>query len=274
MRPIDVGILSTIVFCWCVVLGSDSLGTTADYPTSGALAGKADRDFMEYQCGLAQSGILECKFTQLSIRKSAKPKDLAEQKAKLPEIEKEFREGKGLKKSDCKTFRTMEEAIRSGKLPPSADKDKYAKFVANASPQEKQDMLDGLRSLVKVCESPNRENILRMIETQHDKKSRTCAVSANNFKAEFQSVDGKVWVQTTKPHGPCGVVTISSFEKETTSFNISFWNYKTRKVVTNKKADLVGNLMKCSDLDETEYTYGWKSETFFKGCDYVKHSVF
>ena len=71
------------------------------------------------------------------------------------------------------------------------------------------------------------------------------------------------------PSGECGLIEVATFERDPAEKLSAFWNYKTRKIVTNKKGTAV--LLACSALDENEYAYSWKTQDFFKGCDYVRY---
>jgi hypothetical protein len=144
--------------------------------------------------------------------------------------------------------------------------------MAELHPQQRKDALDGVSALAKACHSPTRDNLLAIVRKQHEKDMRTCLLWVNSYKETFKATGANRWVNTRGPGGTCGVVVVSQFELVEGTKGITFWNYRTRKVVTNKQERQ--GLLSCGDLDETEQFYSWKTEEFYKGCDYVKYGFF
>ena len=97
----------------------------------------------------------------------------------------------------------------------------------------------------------------------------TCAVNSHRFTQRFKRVDGAgPWVVMDQPNGPCGVINVSRFERPTGS-TFPVWNYRAKKVVTNPGGELMPRFS-CSDLDEREFVYDWRSEEKFLNCNYIK----
>ena len=80
-------------------------------------------------------------------------------------------------------------------------------------------------------------------------------------------------VQSQGPEGPCGIVQLSRFEKDPDDDSRFFWLYFSKKAVTNPRGKLLLG-MQCSDLDETEYKYDWRSREIYAQCDYIKFGLF
>jgi hypothetical protein len=253
------------VVALCMGLITPAAAAT-DYPYRGVTSGP-EKDFMQYSCERPTADGMLCKFTQLTIRKLANPDDLEKRLSRISEYEKEIRDDPQKHAEGCKEVIEMVEALKSGRAPDKKAQATFDKHWSAASPEERQDLLHVSALLQKVCDTPTRENFGEMIRAEHKKDMRTCMVNANNFEQTFQRGANGMWVHNGAPEGECGVISVSSFERDDPKF--SLWNYKTRKIVTNKKGG--SDLLSCTIFDETEFTYTWKTETFFKGCDYVKH---
>jgi hypothetical protein len=82
----------------------------------------------------------------------------------------------------------------------------------------------------------------------------------------MQAIDGP-WIVVDRPSGPCGVVNVSRFERDTQSK--IFWKYFAKKVITNPRGEVIPGLS-CGGLDEREYLYDRRSQEIFLRCDYIK----
>ena len=110
----------------------------------------------------------------------------------------------------------------------------------------------------------NAEAILRLV---HNRETRTCKIWLNKFEQTFSRTSDSMYTHASSPHGPCGVVNIATLERDR-----SLWNYRTKKVVTNRQG--MSGPISCKLLDETEHLYTWNNTVFYKGCDYVKYGIF
>ena len=141
--------------------------------------------------------------------------------------------------------------------------------MAKMSQREKADGLAVIGQMVSFCRAPNIDNWIKLVSAGIEKDKRTCLVSSNSFKQKFRQSDTNAWIVISQPEGPCGVVRLSRFEPEKTKYS-TFWNYFSRKAVTNPNAD--AGLMQCRDLDEREYRYQWQKRDPDLNCEYVEFS--
>ena len=233
-----------------------------DHPSVGITSGAIDKDFIQYKCDRPVQAGMVCKFTQLKMRVQAKPEGLDEKLSRIAELEKQIRDNPTKHNAQCKDVGQMEKVLRSGPTPNDQTRAEFDQTFEDLHPKEKQDMLNVIALLGKVCEAPTRENIAAMVRAEHEKDTRTCSIMTRNFEQTFQPTAVGTWVHTSALEGECGIIYITSFEKADPKF--SLWNYRTRRVVTNKQGS-------CAGYDETEQTYNWRSEMFFKGCDYIRY---
>ena len=86
-----------------------------DYPTAGLVYNTKENSSLEYHC-TKRDELLECELTQISVRKKAKPEDLAKQlahaKAQLPEAIKEV-----ASTESCKSTHIMGEVLEGIQTP-------------------------------------------------------------------------------------------------------------------------------------------------------------
>jgi hypothetical protein len=239
-------------------------------PGIGFAYGTKENSFIMYECN--QSGAnLDCQFTQSSIRRKLSSQDakskLIEARAQFPAAKKELLENDG---RFCKEVQ-LTKSVLSGKTNLNSIPDKMREGISKLGLREKQDLSLTMNAIDKFCSNPTEENYLAFVRLGLEHDQRTCSVIVNPYKQSFAQIQGTnnwVVIQQEGPTGPCGIVNISRFESETSS-KINFWNYFAKKVVTNKSGDVLQGLMKCTDLDEAEYEYNWKSRQIYMGCDYI-----
>jgi hypothetical protein len=150
--------------------------------------------------------------------------------------------------------------------------------ISSLSQLEKTDMLRITKAFVAYCEKPTEENLVAIARVAHDRDRRTCSVSSHSYKQTFrllsESGGRPVWVTQSSPEGPCGIVQLSRFESEEMTIGgrkYTNWKYIARKAVTNPTAELLPGA-RCSGLDETPYTYDWRSKDRQMSCDYIQFS--
>lgn len=259
----------TLLLTLLAVLGATN-GLAGDVPTIGQVFNTRERGFIEYSCGLDGS-ILDCKFTQVSVRKKLLDADVEK---KLLEAEQQFEQDKeksaGYMSKDCESYRAWD-GIASGGKGDKETLERYKKATENQPQAQQRDIGQIFHSLVNLCDNPTKTNWMAFAKQTIDIDKRTCLVTVNPYQQRFSLVDdSKVWavIQQEGAQGPCGVINISRFERDK-SVKFSFWNYFAQKVVTNKTGELLPGF-KCAALDETEYEYNWKSQDWYMGCDYIK----
>jgi hypothetical protein len=251
-----------LVLLACVMPGT-ALTAANDYPSFGILTNEREKDFIEYQCGAPSADGVACHFTQTKVSKKGGPNDLAQSVASIPEMQTGFTSGKEVE--TCTNNKNLIQAMRTGVAPPGTDQKHLDAMRAKPEP-ERTDMLREFESFQKICEAPTKENIEAWMRLQNDQEGRTCSVWVHSWDHTFTRQSPEAWVHSGSPEGLCGTTDISTFERDG-----SFWNYRTRRVVTDKNA-LKGNQLvpECRSLDEGEYFYTWNTETYYRGCDYIK----
>jgi len=145
-------------------------------------------------------------------------------------------------------------------------------MISKMPAEQKQDVVKFLTAMLNYCKSPSAATATEMVRAEHEQQTRTCLVHAKPFTQTFKHLAGtNTWVSNEGPDGPCGTVVIARLQKDDPKY--SLWTYITRKTITNPNGELpLGG--SCSQLDQTEYVYDWKSEDKFTKCDYVKFGLF
>lgn len=150
--------------------------------------------------------------------------------------------------------------------------------LALMTPIDRADALRFAQAFAAYCDKPTEESFLAIVRLGQDKDRRTCSVSSNSFAQSFrlapQSNSRPVWVAQGNPEGVCGTVQLSRFESEEIAIGSSKflnWKYVARKAVTNPSGEIFPGT-KCSGLDETPYTYDWRSKEHQMSCDYIQFS--
>ena len=286
MRKLYAGV---ILFGISTAIGLPSWAGGLEYPTSGIVYNTKENSSLTYHCTKREQ-LLECEFTQMSVRKKAKPEDLAKRladaKKQLPAAIKEAASPESCKSTlilgdVLEGIQTPEQAAES--MPKGTLTDK-AEFIRSMSVMRKADTTDflaSIRAMGEFCTTPSEASFLKIVRLEHDKEMRTCNVSSFAYKqtftwvTDYASGEGAWVVQSGGPDGPCGLVQLSRFESEQSkaSSTYKFWKYYAKKAVTNRKGSLWPGFS-CSDMDEAEYEYDWKERELKLGCDYIKFSGF
>jgi len=240
----------------------------------GLVYHKTEASSLTHDCKLDGSGLV-CEFTQASIRRKIDPKDIT---AKIEEARKEYRENKaGFDVKECASLLEYKIAIKTGVAPKNADNEKFTKAIASMSIAKRKDLTKTLDAGAKFCQNKSEKNFLDFAKINIDKDVSTCSISTHNFSQRFKHFpETGTWVVTqNRPESACGIVNVSRFQPEATTVpgsDYKFWKYISKKVVTNKLGNTL--LLKCSDFDEGECEYDWRSREIELGCRYITFGVF
>ena len=122
------------------------------------------------------------------------------------------------------------------------------------------------------CREPTEARLLDIARFEYQKETRTCIASSRLgvHTERFQRVGRSTWVATDTLKGPCGVVNVGRFEKES-EVKFKHWRYYDKNVVTNPAGKVLG--FSCSELDQNEYLYDWRSKEWPLGCDYLEFGL-
>lgn len=250
-------------------------GEINNRPSNGIVQNTKGTDAITYECRVKQDQFLECDFVQIRVRKKLNEDETKKQIEEAPKLftkEKNDFCGKDEKKL-VMSFRDVLEGRREPTTKEARD------FMSKATAMEKEDLRQQFDALSEYCRTKTEENYMKVVRLGVEKESRTCVASANPYKQTFRKVadpvsSAHVWVAKSEPTGPCGIIRLDRFEPvQRENSKITWWNYISRKVVSNKKAEL-GPLMSCTDLDEDEYIYDWRPKERGLGCDYIVYSWF
>ncbi|MEW8318542.1 MAG: hypothetical protein AB2660_01320 [Candidatus Thiodiazotropha sp.] len=262
IQGINYSVIVCMIFLFQPVVLAD------DLPRSGLLYNTKETHSLAYECEQNEDYSLTCDFTQVMVRKKAKPGDITEA---ITKAKKEFSKGVKFKEKECAMFKTLVDVIEGKMKPPKEGS------INKLSDKEKEDFRELGEKMLKFCDSNSEKDYIEIAKYDHDKKTKTCLVATNRFSQTFDIVSdamsiNEVWVVKSKPEGPCGVIHLSRFEQDKLNdSNFTFWNYVTKKAVTNPKGKTLLGL-ECKELDEDEYTYDWRSETHTLGCEYIEFS--
>lgn len=238
-------------------------------PSLGLLYNTRENHSLTYFCEAVRAGQMNCEFVQTAVRFKATYSELP---TALDKARKQFASEKPPSSQECASYREILAVLEGKKAAPKPE------GVVAMSQIEKSDGQRIAKALSDYCDKPTEEAFLSVVRVGHDKDRRTCSVSSNSYKQSFRLVSEpagrSVWVTQSTPDGPCGLVQLSRFEPEETKIgNTSFtnWIYVARKAITNPSAELFPGA-KCSGLDETPYTYDWRSKEHQMSCDYIQFS--
>ena len=248
-----------------VILWSTS-AFAQERPSSGVLYNTREWHSMQFNCRSARDpDVMTCDMVQVAVRKEV---DVSELKAKIDKALAQLPTEKPMPQEECNGISKML-AVLSGA---STDMPEEGKLKLSKMPAaQRQDMVKSVTALLNHCRSPSAATVTEMVRTQHEMETRTCLVSANPFTQTFKRVTGSNnWTANDGPNGPCGAVNISRLQKDP---KYPMWSYVTRKTITNPNGEWFPGAS-CSQLDQTEYVYDWKSEDKFTKCDYVKFGFF
>lgn len=253
-----------------IVLASFTLVSAAfaggERPTIGIVYNTVEPSALSYDCHLEGSELV-CEFSQMAVRRLAKPKN---ENAEMEKALSAYRKKQEvIPKKECQGMQRLVAAIRAGKTPDGVNPETWKQN----KPDKLQQILDSLGPIITFCKSPTEANYLEIMRADFRAKTRTCRVRNHTFEQRFRHFPStNTWVvKQDGPEGPCGIVNVSKFEPEKAS-SLTFWHYVAKKVVTNKKGEVL--LGTCSDLDEAEYPHDWRRKSWDMGCQKIEFGVF
>jgi hypothetical protein len=234
-------------------------------PTTGLVHNTTDPQSLTYECNLDGADLI-CTFTQSAISRQSTEKELPNV---ISTARNAFPEWQKTAVEECRNTQALDNLI-AGRPPADADRKEFDAAMARMTPGEKADMNRMFKALIDLCKDKSEARYIDMARINHEREARSCRVWTSTFKQRFRRVGTGVgtWVVIDSPMGDCGVVNVSRWESEISS-GITFWNYYSKKVVTNKSGKILPTLS-CSSLDENEYRFDWRSIDRKLGCDYIK----
>jgi hypothetical protein len=203
------------------------------------------------------------------VRRKADPKDLQKE---LQTARTQFGSGTKLGADECSGAETFLNALRTGNTSGLPDPSFTFRQLNAMSAGEKKATEEIISAMVAYCRAPSEANFLNIAKIGFLKKTRTCIAASNAFKQTFKRVQmSNTWTSNEGPTGPCGVVNVSRFEPEKgQASGATFFRYITRKIITEPKGQAF--TLQCSDLDQTEYTYDWRSKEHYLQCEFIELS--
>ena len=257
-------------------LSGASLGAEFDaaYPSRGIVYGQLESRSVVYDCKLNKStDRLSCDFLQTTLRTKTSPRDLPEVEAKAarewdgqaPEIQERMTQ------ASCSASRRLLDLLDGKTSAPDTG------AFAAMSDHEKSVMRLNAQAMAPLCDSVSKTRWLEAARAIHEIETRICVIASDKWTQVFKRVPNTsgipVWVADDKAEGECGLVRLDRWERETPSTrDVHYWNFYTRKAVTNPSGNLL--LGNCSDLDQAEYPHSWRSKTTYQQCDQVEFSAF
>jgi len=231
-------------------------------PTNGILYNSKEVKSLIYSCEMQSDSTLICEFKQVGVRKKLDDNELSKKKAdkkQAAEYVEECLRDRKQQKDFLKGISMLDSIVKNSKNESEANK---AAITAKA---------------FRTC---SQEDMAKLIELNLEEDNRTCVVSGGyDFTQSFRLVSdnsgSSVWTVIGAPSGDCGIVQASRFEPDrSVSSKWISWNYLSKKTITNKKGKTLFGLseISCKDLDENEYAYSWKSETYPIRCDKIEFS--
>jgi len=242
----------------------------AEIPTSGLVHNTKEMSSLSYSC--TQNGVeINCEFSQSSVRKQAAPDDFpALQDKWINDFDKNGPD-KLIDESTCKTSQLLLDVFEGKTKAPKKD------LFEKMSSFQRKDMGDMSKATVAFCNKKTKENFIKLMQIDYEKNMRTCRVSSTHWIDTFKQVKdfdsgNYSWVVKSTPEGPCGTVQLSRFVPEKLEDSkIIMWKFIAKKIVTNPQGSLFPGFS-CSDLDQKEYLYDWRSQHLAPGCEYIEFS--
>ncbi|MGB5213852.1 MAG: hypothetical protein WBN88_09445 [Anderseniella sp.] len=225
---------------------------------------------LQHDCRL-DGPYLNCEFIQSRVRRDFDPKNLA---AEIEKARSNYRANKtGMDKKECAQTTELYDAIKRGVPPKGVEPKKFAQGMEAMGEAAKQNLFQFMDAATTFCQEPTEERFISFSRVEFEKRMRTCIVSSHKYTQRFKHFpETDTWVVTQEgPLGSCGLVNVSRFQPDV-QFGVKSWSYIAKKIVTNKSGNSL--LLSCSDLDEGEYVYDWRTREIEFGCDFIKFGAF
>jgi hypothetical protein len=239
-------------------------------PKSGVLYGVKETDSLVYKCNRVAKYKIECDFNASMVRK-ADAHILQKMREKAID---NHRAGRSPGKDECAEASRIEEMIRGDAQAPNG-----ARFQ-DLSEIERRDLTEMMTAVAEYCTENSESAAENAVDKYLSTKERACSVSADHFSKTFLFTPlgngGGYWMVSSDEYGECRILDWSRFvlAEDKLGSELEIWNYIRQKTVTNKKGSSGAHGPACSDLDEAEYLYDWRSQTHALGCDYIEFKVF
>lgn len=253
-----------------------------NYPTSGLLYHTTESSSLTHRCNL-QGTELHCEMAQVFVRKELTAERVAKRKSDLLQTLSDSTKNPQEFKKVCDDFKGWSRDLKnfSEKKPTEKLPAEGVKNLEQLSSSKLSEMQRLFELYGDYCDRNSSVNRDRLVSHLLETEAMTCRVGSHTWKEVFVRSKGveamnvgkaDSWVtKSTQPEGACGVVQLNRFEPEK-SGNLTFWNYISRKAITNPGG--MGALgVSCKDLDESVYQYSWKSKSVPFECRTVNFSV-
>ena len=154
---------------------------------------------------------------------------------------------------ECKSSKVAEN-LRTAISKPEINKDliPYVMNVVNA--------------LERVCKNPTRENYESFAHASMEMATKTCKIWVSRWRSTFTKQTESKWVSNAGPDGLCGVIMITTLEREPKH---DLWTYTTRKVVTSREANDL-----CKIVDDQPSIHSWRTTAKKLSCEIVEPGAF
>lgn len=125
-------------------------------------------------------------------------------------------------------------------------------------------------AMAEACRNTTKDTVRHFLEVMVDQKIATCTVLDDYSHMRF-SWNGQTnaWVSQEGPGGPCGRISIATFERDGST---PFWKY-TEKKITTKPDGLIVGLGSCQQFPDYTLNYTWRAAQNFAECTYVENAM-
>lgn len=239
------------------------------YPTRGLIYHTTENSSLQYDCKLLGQE-LHCDMTQTFVRQQVPQEKLAQRSKELLDSLIKSEPRKGECDEISKTGQQLAEFMKDPSKLPQESKEEFRRMPD----AQKKSIQQSITLAERACRTRDKATIETFRDHLLKDEASTCRVGSHSWKEVFQRASSSaVWTTKDSPSGDCGIVLLNRFELVSAgSGNLKFWQYISRKAVTNPSGT-TGLNMQCKDLDEGTYTYSWKSRELFLGCNTIKFSV-
>jgi hypothetical protein len=204
---------------------------------------------------------MRCQFVKLLIRKDGKEKPSEEEKIKRFNLYKDKERLNSLLsdiyKSKHKSKSEIEKSIYDEQ---KSLKYKWPRHIIDEMVSSAYKLSD---AALTMCREPSEKNIRAYSDAMSDlgSSATSCVIETNVYEEQFTFQPNNQWISQNGPHGRCGFITISAFEKPDAL--TGFKTYRTRRIST-------ANDQECKTFEQSEILYAWKAHGEYIGCDFIR----